>query len=95
MNKEPTNQKPKIEESIPKSNTIAFDLASSIINNTSDGVIATNLKGEITFWNKGATQMYNYSKEEVLGKHVTMLYKKENLISAADRIKRVLAGEVF
>ena len=67
--------------------TLALDLASSIINTTSDGIIVTNLKGEITFWNNGATKMYKYTKDEILGKHVTLLYKSDNKISAEDRIK--------
>ena len=94
MDKKPTNQDPK-KMSVAKKETLALDLASSIINNTSDGIIVTNLKGEITFWNNGATRIYKYTKEEILGKHVTLVYKKDNKISAEERTKRVFAGESF
>ncbi len=95
MNKDSTNQNSKMKKSESKHNSIVLDMASAIIDNTSDGVIVTNLKGEITFWNNGAVKIYQYSKEEILGKHVTLLYKAENEVSAKDRIVRVLAGEVF
>ena len=95
MNKDSTNQNPKKNKSASMGDSRVLDIASSILDTTSDGVIATNLKGEITFWNNGSVKMYKYSKEEILGKHVTLLYKPENEISALDRIKRVLAGERF
>lgn len=95
MNKDSTNQNPKNNKSASMGDSRVLDIASSILDTTSDGVIATNLKGEITFWNNGSVKMYKYSKEEILGKHVTLLYKPENEISALDRIKRVLAGERF
>ncbi len=95
MNKDSTNQNPKNNKSASMGDSRVLDIASSILDTTSDGVIATNLKGEITFWNNGSVKMYKYSKEEILGKHVTLLYKPENEISALERIKRVLAGERF
>lgn len=44
------------------------------INNS---VIGMNLDGFITSWNRGAEQMFGYSKDEALGRHVLFLYADE------------------
>ena len=49
-----------------------------IINSTSDSVIATDPEGQITFWNPGAEEIYGYSKEEMLGQHVSLLYREKD-----------------
>lgn len=45
-----------------------------IIESLNDAVIKTDLGGCITYWNSGAQQLYGYSREEVEGEPVTMLY---------------------
>ncbi|HUW51571.1 MAG TPA: PAS domain S-box protein [Sulfuricella sp.] len=44
-----------------------------IIDQTHDSVITSDLDGIITFWNNGARQMFGYSAEETLGRHISML----------------------
>ncbi|MCE5180628.1 MAG: PAS domain S-box protein [Betaproteobacteria bacterium] len=44
-----------------------------IIDQTHDSVITSDLDGIITFWNNGARQMFGYSAEEALGRHISML----------------------
>ncbi len=61
MKKESANKKQNKKESILKNEGVALNLASAIIEITSDAVIVTNLKGEITFWNKGAVEIYGYT----------------------------------
>lgn len=41
---------------------------SQLLNQVQDGVIRTNPNFRITYWNKGAEQMYGYSEAEALGK---------------------------
>lgn len=40
-----------------------------------DGVIVTDLEGRIVDWNPGASRMFGYAKEEVLGKTPAMLHR--------------------
>ncbi len=93
MNKDNTNQNPKTDKSMPKSDMTALDLASSIINNSSDTIIATNLNGEITLWNNGAVRLYGYTREEALGKNISIIYREEDLPALGERIKKVIQGK--
>ena len=48
-----------------------------ILKQIVESVVATNLEGFITFWNKGAQELFGYSKEEILGKHIKILYPED------------------
>ena len=45
-----------------------------ILDQVHESVIAMDLGGFITGWNKGAEQLFGYSDEEALGKHILFLY---------------------
>ncbi|MGB9939100.1 PAS domain S-box protein [Methanosarcina sp.] len=45
----------------------------NIVESSNDAIITRSLDGLITSWNKGAEQIYGYSAEEILGKHVAIL----------------------
>ncbi len=61
-----------------------------------ESVIVTDLQGKVTYWNKGAENIYKYSKNEALGKDVLLLTvaEPENLKAQAimDALK---AGETY
>jgi PAS domain S-box-containing protein len=48
-----------------------------IIDQIHDAVISTDLEGHVTSWNKGAERLYGYRAEEMLGKHILLLYPEE------------------
>lgn len=73
----------------------SLDFAKAIISSTSDSIIVLDITGKIIFWNNGAVQRYKYTKEEIVGKHFTLILKKENQASMNDIIKRVIAGKNF
>ena len=45
-----------------------------ILNQIRDSVITTDMEGRITSWNKGAARMFSYTEEEVLGKHISLIF---------------------
>lgn len=47
---------------------------SDIVKNISTSVISTDLAGNITFWNDGATQLFGYTVEEMIGKTPAVFY---------------------
>jgi len=59
-----------------------------IVDQVHDIVVSTDLQGYITSWNRGATCLLGYTKEEILGKHITLLYLEEDYfnIEASMRI---------
>ncbi len=45
----------------------------SMLQMANDAIISINSSGNITLWNKAAQEMFSYTKEDVLGKPLTML----------------------
>ncbi len=45
-----------------------------IIDQIHDSVIATDLGGHITRWNKGAERLFGYTQEDMFGQHLSVLY---------------------
>lgn len=45
----------------------------SVIESTNDAIIIADSSGFITLWNKGAAQIFGYTKEEVLGKNMQII----------------------
>lgn len=51
-----------------------------ILEQISDGVIRTDMEGNIISWNHGAEKIYGYSEEEVLGRHISLIFHPEHAI---------------
>jgi PAS domain S-box-containing protein len=49
-----------------------------IIDQIHDAVVATDMNGYVASWNKGAEKLYGYRAEEMIGKHVAVLYREED-----------------
>lgn len=93
-----------LEQEITKRKVIQLELQESqkytrlIINGSLDMICASDRKGFITEFNEAAQKTFGYKLEEVLGKHVSLLYEDpEQRIKITDDelyIKGVYAGEV-
>jgi diguanylate cyclase (GGDEF)-like protein/PAS domain S-box-containing protein len=70
------------------------------IDATDDAVITAGLKGEITGWNAGAERMYGYRRDEMLGKHFSLLPAPEMVelvaatVNALARLRSVQVDSV-
>lgn len=60
----------------------------NVMASSVDGIVTTDLKGHITFLNRGMEEMLGYSREELLGTHISRLYVKG--IQEARQIMEVL-----
>ena len=49
-----------------------------IVNDLAASLITLDLQGYITGWNKGAEQLFGYSADDVLDRHILMLYADES-----------------
>ena len=66
---------------------------SAIVESSDEAIIAKNLDGVITSWNRGAQQLYGYSEEEVLGRPASILAAPEHLDELPEMLKRIREGE--
>ncbi|MEM9217548.1 MAG: PAS domain S-box protein [Cyanobacteria bacterium P01_F01_bin.150] len=61
-----------------------------IFENSSDGIIMTDLNGRITDWNGASETMFGYTKEEVLGRSPSILH----LLNDAQTLTRQIVARV-
>ncbi len=64
-------------------------LLAAIVDTSDDTIISKTLQGMITSWNKAAERMFGYTKEEVLGKHISLLIPPARL-----REEEVIIGNI-
>src|SRR5262249_7015411 len=65
----------------------------SIVENSDDAIITTNLDGIISSWNKSAERIFGYTPEEVIGKPITILIPMERHEEEPATIARIWRGE--
>jgi len=58
-----------------------------IIEQINEAVVMTDLNGIIVSWNHGAEMLFGYKESDVIGKHVKLLYKEEDL----EKLKKGMA----
>jgi PAS domain S-box-containing protein len=51
----------------------------AIIDGSDDAIISKDLNGNIRTWNAGATRLFGYSADEIVGKPITMLIPEDRL----------------
>jgi PAS domain S-box-containing protein len=68
-------------------------LASAILEQAQDAIIVKDLDGHIVSWNSGATELYGYTADEVLGKPISVLGPPGKWFEVLALIKRVTSGD--
>ncbi len=70
------------------------DYLESIIENSADAIVSSDLNGIITSWNSGAERIYGFTKEEAMGKFLPFI--PDFLIDPEwENNKRIITGEVL
>lgn len=66
----------------------------SLIDNSADAIVTSDLNGLVTSWNQGAERIYGFSEEEVIGKFLPFVpdFLKE---TEKEHTERVKSGEVL
>lgn len=58
-----------------------------------ESLLVTDLEGRITLWNEGATELFGYSEDEMLGQTPALLYDDAQADALGRDLDAVLAGE--
>jgi len=65
----------------------------AIVESTDDAIIGKNLEGIITSWNSGAERIYGYSKQEAIGRPISLLLPSGSPNDVVELLKRIQQGE--
>jgi PAS domain S-box-containing protein len=75
-------------EALPKSG----EIYKALVAYSRDAILGVNRKGTITFWNKGAEQIFGYSSKEILGQPVTKLMSEKHREGHTIILRAFLSG---
>ena len=65
----------------------------AVVASSDDAVIGMNLEGLITHWNSGATQLYKYEPQEMIGKPILRIVPPELRAEEAEILEKLKQGE--
>ncbi len=66
-----------------------------ILHNMRDSIIVTDRAGIITYWNAGATELFGYSSEEMLGRTPALLYPEADPAALARDLAAIAEGNEY
>jgi two-component system sensor histidine kinase UhpB len=67
---------------------------STILQNVQDSVIMTDLEGRVMYWNDGATAVFGYTPDEMLGQTLERLFPDAGPDALTGNMKQILEGQV-
>lgn len=70
-----------LEEKVQE-RTQTLQLQNRVLEEIHDAVVTTALDGSILSWNTGAETLYGYTKEEVLGQNIALIYQDTDTLQA-------------
>jgi PAS domain S-box-containing protein len=65
----------------------------AVVQSSHDAIVAKDLNGIITDWNKGAQRIFGYAPKEVIGKSILILIPKERQNEEQDILSRIRRGQ--
>lgn len=72
-----------------------WDFQGILSEQVGEAVIVTDRAGTVTFWNEGATRIFGWTAEEMLGQHITCRYSDERRVEVGDLLAGIFAGAEF
>jgi PAS domain S-box-containing protein len=69
------------------------NLLAAIVDSSDDAIISKTLDGIITSWNKSAEQMFGYTGEEAVGRHITLIIPEDRRDEEAKIVEQLSRGE--
>lgn len=78
---------------LPTSSEIPAQLFAVLISLSDDAIVVKSLDGVIASWNQGATPLYGYTPDEVIGQPMVMLCPPDRAGEIGDILTKIKSGE--
>jgi PAS domain S-box-containing protein len=65
----------------------------AIVESSDDAIISKSLNGVIQSWNRGAQNIFGYTAEEMIGKHISVLAAPDRVDEIPEILARIARGE--
>lgn len=65
----------------------------AIVESADDAIASKTLEGVITSWNRGAEKLFGYSAQEIIGRHVTVLFPPDRIPEEQTILDRIQRGQ--
>jgi diguanylate cyclase (GGDEF)-like protein/PAS domain S-box-containing protein len=72
---------------------IALEHFRAIVQSSDDAIISKTLDGVITSWNEGATRIFGYAEDEILGRPMLALFPPDKIDEESFILDKIRAGE--
>ncbi len=76
-----------------KTSEIELARLAAIVASSDDAIVSKTLDGRVTSWNAGATHMFGYKPEEIIGKPINLIIPPEFQKEEYDILARLRRGE--
>jgi PAS domain S-box-containing protein len=71
---------------------IALERLAAIVESSDDAIIGKDLNGVVTSWNKGAEQIFGYTRAEMVGRSVTVLIPSDRIGEEEEILAKLRQG---
>jgi PAS domain S-box-containing protein len=71
----------------------ALRYRNAIIESSDDAIVGKTLEGVVTTWNRGAEKLFGYTREEMLGRPITVIFPPDRLDEELIILDRIKNGE--
>src|SRR5215469_18898987 len=68
-------------------------LLAAIVDSSDDAIVSKTLEGRILSWNRGATRIFGYAADEVIGKSITVIVPPELHPEEQQILEKLRRGE--
>lgn len=75
------------------SRLVAAQLLASIVESSGDAIVSKSLEGIIQTWNTAAEQVFGYSAEQAVGRHISLIIPADRAGEESEIIARIQAGQ--
>ena len=65
----------------------------AVVDNSSDAIVSKTLDGIVKSWNGGATRIFGYEADEMVGRPITVIIPPELMHEEAHILSRIRAGQ--